>query len=97
MESQPLGCDASVETAVFGDFQLHHEHHHHHDNPLEGMDLSRFRILDDLEEYEAHADADDDEEQLWADFESLDEEDLDADSLQDFINKLEKKKGGKKH
>lgn len=86
-----------------------HEHHHHHDNPLEGMDLSRFRILDDLEEYEARADADDDEEQLWADFESLDEEDLDADSLQDFINKLEKKqaekkasapkakKGGKKH
>ena len=69
-----------------------HEHHHHHDNPLEGMDLSRFRILDDLEAYEADADRDEDEEELWADFEAMAEEDLDADSLQDFINKLEKKK-----
>ena len=69
-----------------------HEHHHHHDNPLEGMDLSRFRILDDLEAYEADADRDEDEEELWADFEAMAEEDLDADSLQDFIDKLEKKK-----
>ncbi|MBQ6509690.1 MAG: HEAT repeat domain-containing protein [Flexilinea sp.] len=71
----------------------HHDHeHHHHDNPLEGMDLSRFRILDDLEAYEAGADLDEDEEELWADFEAMAEEDLDADSLQDFINKLEKKR-----
>ena len=56
------------------------------------MDLSRFRILDDLEAYEADADRDEDEEELWADFEAMAEEDLDADSLQDFIDKLEKKR-----
>ena len=72
----------------------HHEHHHHHEhkNPLEGLDLSRFRILDDLETYEKNADLDEDEESLWEAFEDMDPEDLDADSLQDFINKLEEKK-----
>lgn len=75
----------------------HHHHHHHdhdhdHDNPLKGLDLSRFRILDDLEAYESSARHDADEEELWAEFEDMAEEDLDADSLQDFINKLEAKK-----
>ena len=70
----------------------HHDHDHHHDNPLEGMDLSRFRILDDLESYEKSAAHDADEEDLWAEFEDMAEEDLDADSLQDFINKLEARK-----
>lgn len=56
------------------------------------MDLSRFRILDDLEAYEAAADRDADEDELWAEFEDMAEEDLDAESLQDFINKLEKRK-----
>ena len=75
----------------------HHHHHHHdhdhdHDNPLKGLDLSRFRILDDLEAYESSAHHDADEEELWAEFEDMAEEDLDADSLQDFINKLEAKK-----
>ena len=75
----------------------HHHHHHHdhdhdHDNPLKGLDLSRFRILDDLEAYESSASHDADEEELWAEFEDMAEEDLDADSLQDFINKLEAKK-----
>ena len=70
----------------------HEHHHHHHDNPLEGMDLSRFRILDDLEAYEAAADRDADEDELWAEFEDMAEEDLDAESLRDFINKLEKRK-----
>ena len=70
----------------------HHHHHDHHDNPLEGMDLSRFRILDDLESYEKSAAHDADEEDLWAEFEDMAEEDLDADSLQDFINKLEARK-----
>lgn len=76
-----------------GEHHHHHSHHHHHhDNPLEGLDLSRFRILDDLETYEINADRDADEEELWAEFEDMAEEDLDADSLQDFINKLEKRK-----
>ena len=76
-----------------GEHHHHHSHHHHHhDNPLEGLDLSRFRILDDLETYEANADRDADEEELWAEFEDMAEEDLDAESLQDFINKLEKRK-----
>ena len=77
----------------------HHHHHHHdhdhdheHDNPLKGLDLSRFRILDDLEAYESSAHHDADEEELWAEFEDMAEEDLDADSLQDFINKLEARK-----
>ena len=70
----------------------HHHHHHHHENPLEGLDLSRFRILDDLEAYESAAHHDADEEELWAEFENMAEEDLDAESLQDFINKLEAKK-----
>lgn len=70
----------------------HHHHHHEHKNPLEGLDLSRFRILDDLEAYEKNADLDEDEEELWAAFEEMDPEDLDADSLQDFISKLESKK-----
>ncbi len=74
----------------------HHEHEHHHDNPLEGMDLSRFRILDDLEAYESNADRDEDEEELWEEFENMAEEDLDADSLADFISKLEKKQAEKK-
>ena len=74
----------------------HAHHHHHHHDPLEGLDLSRFRILDDLEAYERGADLDEDEEELWAAFEDMAEEDLDADSLQDFISKLEKKKSGKK-
>lgn len=73
----------------------HHHHHHGHDNPLKGLDLSRFRILEDLETYESSAHHDADEEDLWAEFEDMAEEDLDADSLQDFINKLEAKK--KKH
>ena len=75
----------------------HHHHHHHdheHDNPLKGLDLSRFRILDDLEAYETNAHHDADEEELWEEFENMAEEDLDADSLQDFINKLEAKKKG---
>lgn len=71
-------------------------HHHHHENPMEGLDLSRFRILEDLEAYESAAHHDADEEELWAEFENLAEEDLDADSLQDFINKLEAKKKKKK-
>ncbi len=78
----------------------HHHHHHHehdHDNPLKGLDLSRFRILEDLEAYESSAHHDADEEDLWAEFEDMAEEDLDADSLQDFINKLEAKKNKKKH
>ena len=70
----------------------HHHHHHHHENLLEGLDLSRFRILDDLEAYESAAHHDADEEELWAEFENMAEEDLDAESLQDFINKLEAKK-----
>ena len=76
----------------------HHHHHHHHDhdhaheNPLKGLDLSRFRILEDLEAYESGAHHDADEEELWAEFEDMAEEDLDADSLQEFINKLEAKK-----
>lgn len=75
----------------------HHEHeyehhHHHHENPLKGLDLSRFRILDDLEAYEKTADRDADEEELWAEFEDMAEEDLDAESLQEFIRKLEKRK-----
>ena len=77
----------------------HHHHHHHehdHDNPLKGLDPSRFRILDDLESYESAARHDADEEDLWAEFEDMAEEDLDADSLQDFINKLEARKKGKK-
>ena len=77
----------------------HHHHHHHaheHDNPLKGLDLSRFRILDDLEAYETNAHLDADEEELWEEFENMAEEDLDADSLQDFINKLEAKKKQKK-
>lgn len=72
-----------------GEHHHHHHHHDHHDNPLEGMDLSHFRILDDLEAYEKSAAHDADEEDLWAEFEDMAEEDLDADSLQDFINKLE--------
>ena len=73
-----------------------HHHHHHHDDPLEGLDLSRFRILDDLEAYERGADMDEDEEELWAAFEDMAEEDLDADSLQDFIKKLENKRSNRK-
>ena len=68
----------------------HHHHHHHHDH--EHLDLSRFRIVDDLEAYEKAADRDEDEEALWAEFEALDEEDLDADSLRDFMEKLERKR-----
>lgn len=86
-----------------GEHHHHHHHHHHeHENPLEGLDLARFRILDDLAAYEKEADRDEDEEEIWAEFEELDEEDLDADSLADFIQKLEKKQSeknrkGKKH
>ncbi len=72
-----------------------HHHHHHDKNPLEGMDLSRFRIVDDLESYEKNADRDDEEDALWMDFEEMDVEDLDADSLKDFMDKLEKKKKSK--
>ena len=60
------------------------------------MDLSRFRILEDLEAYEKEADRDEDEEELWAEFEDMAEEDLDADSLREFIEKLEKKQSEKK-
>ncbi|MBR6089106.1 MAG: hypothetical protein IKP86_04170, partial [Anaerolineaceae bacterium] len=73
-----------------------HHHHDRHDNPLEGLDLSRFRILDDLEAYESAAGHDADEEDLWAEFEDMDFEDLDADSLQEFIDKLAEKKKKKK-
>ena len=69
-----------------------HDHDHAHENPLKGLDLSRFRILEDLEAYESGAHHDADEEELWAEFEDMAEEDLDADSLQEFINKLEAKK-----
>ena len=56
------------------------------------MDLSRFRIVDDLQDYERNADRDDEEDALWMDFEDMDVDDLNADSLKDFIDKLEKKK-----
>ncbi len=78
-----------------GEHHHHHDHHHQH-NQLEGLDLSRFRILDDLQAYERSADMDEDEEELWTLFEDMAEEDLDADSLQDFIDKLEKKKSNRK-
>lgn len=78
------GCDCGEE---------HHHHHHHDQNPLEGMDLSRFRIVENLEDYEKNADKDEEEEALWMDFEDMDVEDLDADSLKDFIDKLEQAKG----
>ena len=87
-----LEDDEPVDIVEADDDDHHSHHHHHHDNPLEGLDLSRFRILDDLETYEINADRDADEEELWAEFEDMAEEDLDADSLQDFINKLEKRK-----
>ena len=79
-----------------GEHHHHHHHHHEHENPLEGLDLARFRILDDLAAYEEEADRDEDEEEIWTEFEEMDEEDLDAESLQDFIQKLEKKQAGKK-
>lgn len=71
----------------------HHHHRHHEHNPLEGMDLSRFRIVENLEDYEKNADRDEEEETLWMDFEDMDADDLDADSLKDFMDKLEKAKG----
>ena len=74
----------------------HHHHHHEHESPLEGLDPSRFRILDDLASYEKDAERDEDEEELWNEFEVMDEEDLDADSLRDFITRLEKKRAEKK-
>lgn len=97
-EAFDLEDDDGDEECECGEHHHHHHHHDHdhHDNPLEGMDLSRFRILDDLKAYESEADLDEDEEELWADFENLAEEDLDADSLQDFISKLEKKQAEKK-
>ena len=70
-----------------------HHHHHHEHNPLEGMDLSRFRIVENLEDYEKNADRDEEEEALWMDFEDMDADDLDADSLKDFMDKLAKAKG----
>lgn len=96
-DDEPIDLDEDEDECDCGEHHHHHhhhdhEHHHHHDNPLEGMDLSRFRILDDLEAYEAAADRDADEDELWAEFEDMAEEDLDAESLQDFINKLEKRK-----
>ena len=97
-DDEPLDLEEDEEACDCGEHHHHHhdhDHHHHHDNPLEGMDLSRFRILDDLEAYEAAANRDADEEELWAEFEDMAEEDLDAESLQDFINKLEKKRRGR--
>lgn len=94
-DDEPINIEGENDECDCGEHHHHHHHgheHHHHDNPLEGMDLSRFRILDDLESYEKFADRDADEEELWAEFEDMAEEDLDADSLQDFINKLEKRK-----
>lgn len=38
------------------------EHHHHHENPFKDLDPSRFRIIDDLEEYENHASDDESDE-----------------------------------
>ena len=93
-DDEPIDIEDEDECEC-GEHHHHHDHehhHHHHDNPLEGMDLSRFRILDDLEAYEAAADRDADEDELWAEFEDMAEEDLDAESLRDFINKLEKRK-----
>lgn len=57
------------------------------------MDLSRFRIVENLEDYEKNADRDEEEEALWMDFEDMDADDLDADSLKGFMDKLEKAKG----
>ncbi len=37
-------------------------HHHHHENPFKDLDPSRFRIIDDLENYEKHASDDEAEE-----------------------------------
>lgn len=37
-------------------------HHHHHENPFRDLDPSRFRIIDDLEEYENHASDDESDE-----------------------------------
>ncbi len=95
-DDEPIDLDEDEDECDCGEHHHHHhhdhDHHHHHDNPLEGMDLSRFRILDDLEAYEAAAGRDADEDELWAEFEDMAEEDLDAESLQDFINKLEKRK-----
>ena len=97
-DDEAAEIDEDEDECECGEHHHHHdhEHHHHHHDPLEGLDLSRFRILDDLEAYERGADMDEDEEELWAAFEDMAEEDLDADSLQDFINKLEKKKNGRK-
>ena len=92
-----LEDDEAIDTEEECECGEHHHHHHHeHENPLEGLDPSRFRILDDLADYERNADRDEDEEELWAEFEEMDEEDLDADSLQDFISRLEKKQAEKK-
>ena len=97
-DDEPIDYEDEEEDDECGCGEHHHHHHHHgsehhhHDNPLEGMDLSRFRILDDLEAYETNAERDEDEEELWEEFENMAEEDLDADSLQDFIEKLEKKR-----
>ena len=92
-----LEDDEAVETDEGCECGEHHHHHHHdHDNPLEGLDPARFRILDDLASYEEEAERDEDEEELWTEFEEMDEEDLGADSLQDFIQKLEKKQAEKK-
>ena len=94
-DDEPIDFDEEEDDEECDCGEHHHHHHHHyheHDNPLKGLDLSRFRILDDLEEYETNAHHDADEEELWAEFENMAEEDLDADSLQDFINKLEAKK-----
>ena len=71
----------------------HDEHEHHdHRHELDDLDISRFRILDDLKEYEKNADFDEDEEALWEEFENLNEEDLDAESLAEFLKKIRKKK-----
>ena len=92
-DDEPILQDESEDDECgCGDHHHHHHHEHRHDNPLEGLDLSRFRILDDLESYEKSAAHDADEEDLWAEFEDMAEEDLDADSLQDFINKLEQRR-----
>ena len=95
-DDEPIELEDEEDECECGEHHHHHHHHdhehHHHDNPLEGLDLSRFRILDDLEAYEINAERDEDEEELWEEFENMAEEDLDADSLRDFIDKLEKKR-----
>ena len=95
-DDEPIELEDEEDECECGEHHHHHHHHdhehHHHDNPLEGLDLSRFRILDDLEAYESNAERDEDDEELWEEFENMAEEDLDADSLRDFINKLEKKR-----